>query len=78
MKGQAWEAEHWENAVMHISGYRQHSFTDWRDKGTEPAWLSTGNRAQRLELEKCIQYGVSLFFSVVISHCGFDLHFPDG
>ena len=56
-KGQASEAEPWEWAIMCTSGYRQHSFY----KGTEPAWLSIGNRAQRLELK---EYGVSFFFSV--------------
>ena len=47
-KGQAWEAEPWEWAIMYISGFRQHFIY----KDAEPAWLSTGKRAQRLELKE--------------------------
>ena len=50
LKGQAWEAEPWEKAIMYMLSYRERSFTVWLDKVADPAWLSTGKGALRLEL----------------------------
>jgi len=47
-KGQALEAVPWEQATLYVSGHRKHSFS----KGAEPSWLSTGNRAQGLEIKE--------------------------
>ena len=44
-KGQAWETETWERAIMYISVYSQQSFAKI-------------NRAESLELKEQIQYGV--------------------
>ena len=41
-------SEPWEQAILHISGYWQYSFS----KNAEPAWLSTGNKAQRLKVKE--------------------------
>ena len=50
LKGQAWEAETWEEAIMYILSYREHSFTVWLDEAADPAWLSPGKGALRLAL----------------------------
>ena len=50
----------WEWAFLYISGFRQRSLT----KCAELARLSTGHRAQGLQLKESIQYGSDLFFPV--------------
>ena len=59
-KGQAWEAETWEEAFMYFSGYRQCSVTKLHSQLTKHRQQNTKVRAKEQ-----IQYGVRF---VLLSH----------